>query len=69
MKISINTEDAYSTKICLPLKYVFPYGNLRAYNATLALLLLRLRFVAAGHICLYTNFIYMNLFIIDSICM
>ena len=50
MKISINTEDAYSTKICLPLKYVFPYGNLRAYNATLALLLLRLRSVAAGPI-------------------
>ena len=34
-----NTEDANSTKIWLPLKYVFLYGNFRACYATLSLLL------------------------------
>ena len=40
MNLFINTEDANSTKIWLPLKNVFLYGNLRAYYAMLALLLL-----------------------------
>ena len=40
MKLFINTDDAYSAKIRLPLNYVFFYENLRAYYATLSLLLL-----------------------------
>ena len=39
MKLFINTEDANSSKIWLPLNYVIFYENLRAYNATLPLLL------------------------------
>ena len=36
MKLFIETEDANSTKIWLPLKYAFVYGNLWTYYATLA---------------------------------
>ena len=35
-------EDVNTTKIWLPIKYVFVYGNLRVYVATLALRLLRM---------------------------
>ena len=39
MKLFINTGEANSIKIRLPLKFVSLYGCLRAYYATLALLL------------------------------
>ena len=53
MNLFINTEDANSTKIWLPLKYVFLYGNLRAYYLSNGLFFFERCSLITATVCAY----------------